>query len=125
MIVRQAKHSHETWYVISTSETSFGPVDNQYSVHFKIHPLLGFRIWTCNCPDFTERKQWQGETCKHIDEVQYARSTDPAMTPTPYEQGKAKYGRPNWLQEYHNRSVGTKLETVLESVQALLQEIRS
>ncbi len=87
MIVRQARHSNETWYVSGDSGTD-------YSVHFKFHPLIGIRIWTCNCPDFTERKQWHGETCKHIDEVQYVRSTEANHAPTPYEQGMAKYGCP-------------------------------
>ena len=122
MIIRQAKHSIETWYVSGDSGT-------EYSVHFKVHPLIGYRVWTCNCPDFTERRQWHAETCKHIDEVQYARSTEPTLNPAAFAFGAASYRGNNWAfgrrEEAARRlTVESKLKTVLESVQALLQEIR-
>lgn len=131
MFVRSAqvtRNGHvETWYVSGDSGTD-------YSVHFKFHPLIGIRIWTCNCPDFTERKQWRGETCKHIDEVQYVRSTEPAFKPTPYELGQEKYGDCNWRRviSYENvtdvrarrQFFESKLEAALDAIREMLEAIR-
>lgn len=40
-----------------------------YIVHNK-HTVSHRKVWTCNCPDFTERRQFTGTQCKHIDAVQ-------------------------------------------------------
>ena len=41
-----------------------------YIVHNKRHTVSHRKVWTCNCPDFTERRQFTGTQCKHIDAVQ-------------------------------------------------------
>lgn len=116
MIVRQAKHSRETWYVTGDSNET-------YNVHFKFHPLIGIRIWTCNCLNFTELAQWNGETCKHIDEVQFVRSTEPAIKPTPFDDR-------NWrLMTYtdaraRREEFEQKLESALESIKIVLEALR-
>lgn len=126
MTVRAAQATRsgqiETWYVLSSES------DQEYSIHYKHHPLIGAHVWTCNCPDFTERRQWSGENCKHIEEAQTARAEVPSMR----ERGAAKYDDRNWrLMPYplaralrENKAIESKLESVLESLASLLQEIR-
>jgi predicted nucleic acid-binding Zn finger protein len=62
----KVRNRQTTWYV--TSET--GSLV-QYIIHNKRNEVTHRKVWTCNCPDFTERKQFTGGTCKHIDEVQF------------------------------------------------------
>jgi hypothetical protein len=62
----KVRNRQTTWYV--TSET--GSLV-QYIIHNKRNEVTHRKVWTCNCPDFTERKQFTDGTCKHIDEVQF------------------------------------------------------
>lgn len=123
-MVRAAQTTHngqvETWYVFSSNG------GQEYSVHFKRHPLIDHHIWTCNCMDFTERRQWSGDTCKHIDEVQNS-----FVQPTPYQRGEDKYGSHNWrLMSYtdaraRREEFERKLESALESIKIVLEALRS
>jgi hypothetical protein len=54
-------------------ETTFyvmGDSGREYIIHHKRNLVSHRRVWTCNCPDFTERRQFNGTFCKHIVEVQ-------------------------------------------------------
>src|SRR5579864_5365638 len=66
MQVREAAkvgNRQTTWYVDSDSGVT-------YIIHNKRNQVSHRKVWTCNCPDFTERRQFNGTDCKHIDEVQ-------------------------------------------------------
>lgn len=52
-----------TFYVTGDSGT-------EYIVHHKRNTVSHRKVWTCNCPDFTERRQFNNTFCKHITEVQ-------------------------------------------------------
>jgi hypothetical protein len=92
-MIRPAKHfENVTWYVKSFGEDS----DKEYIVHHKHHPLVGMKIWTCNCPDFTERRQWTGDVCKHIEEVLHHERLKDYMTGDPETIGRNRYKNDNW-----------------------------
>lgn len=57
-----SKGRGSTFYV--TGDTGL-----KYIVHFKRHNVKHRRVWTCDCPDFTERQVFSNGTCKHIDFV--------------------------------------------------------
>ena len=68
MHIREAakvRNRQTTWYV--TSDTTPG---TEYIVHNKRNVVSHHKVWTCNCPDFTERQQFKNGQCKHIMEVQ-------------------------------------------------------
>jgi len=68
MQIREAakvRNRQTTWYV--PSETN--PTQDPYIVHNKRNEISHHKVWTCNCPDFTERRQFNGTDCKHIDAV--------------------------------------------------------
>jgi hypothetical protein len=65
MQIREAakvQNRQTTWYVIGDSGT-------EYIVHNKRNAVSHHKVWTCNCPDFTERRQFKNQECKHILEV--------------------------------------------------------
>jgi predicted nucleic acid-binding Zn finger protein len=62
----KVRNRQTTWYVTSETDSLV-----QYIIHNKRNEVTHRKMWTCNCPDFTERKQFTGGTCKHIDEVQF------------------------------------------------------
>lgn len=67
MNVREAAKTRNrltTWYV--ESETTPGV---EYIVHNKRDAVSHRKNWTCNCPDFTNRRMFSREDCKHILEV--------------------------------------------------------
>jgi hypothetical protein len=69
MQIREAakvRNRQTTWYV--TSDTTPGV---EYIVHNKRNVVSHHKVWTCNCPDFTERRQFNGTDCKHIDVVKH------------------------------------------------------
>jgi hypothetical protein len=59
----KTRNRQTTFYVDSDSGAT-------YIVHNKRHTVSHRKVWTCNCPDFTERRQFNGTQCKHIDTVQ-------------------------------------------------------
>ena len=59
----KTRNRQTTFYVDSDSGVT-------YIVHNKRHSVSHRKVWTCNCPDFTERRQFTGTQCKHIDAVQ-------------------------------------------------------
>jgi hypothetical protein len=68
MQIREAakvRNRQTTWYV--TSDTTPGV---EYIVHNKRNVVSHHMMWTCNCPDFTERQQFKNGQCKHITAVQ-------------------------------------------------------
>lgn len=79
MTVRPAakvRNRQTTWYV--QSETQPG---TYYIVHYKRDITTHHPKWTCNCPDFTERRQFNGTNCKHIAEASnYKASMEAGMT---------------------------------------------
>ena len=84
MQIREAakeRNRQTTWYVIGDSGT-------EYIVHNKRNAISHHKVWTCNCPDWTERRQFNGTDCKHIVEVQsfvnlkIAREAADAVVPT-------------------------------------------
>jgi hypothetical protein len=56
------KNQGSTYYVTGDHET-------EYIVHHKRNAVSHRRAWTCNCPDFTERRQFRNDICKHIQFV--------------------------------------------------------
>ena len=62
----KTRNRQTTWYVPSETD----PTQDPYIVHNKRHTVSHRKVWTCNCPDFTERRQFNGTQCKHIDAVQ-------------------------------------------------------
>lgn len=68
MIVREAakvRNRLTTWYV--SSDTTPGV---EYTIHNKRDVVSHRKIWSCSCPDFTNRRLFNRENCKHIHEVQ-------------------------------------------------------
>jgi hypothetical protein len=66
MTIRPAakvRNRQTTFYVTGDSGT-------EYIVHNKRNAVTHRKVWTCNCPDFTERRQFNNTHCKHIVEVQ-------------------------------------------------------
>lgn len=60
----KVRNRETTWYVDSDSGAT-------YIVHNKRNAVTHRKVWTCNCPDFTERRQFDGTECKHIDAVKH------------------------------------------------------
>lgn len=58
-----------TWYV--ESETTAGL---EYIIHNKRNQVSHRKVWTCDCPDFTNRQFFKGGICKHIQAVQNFRN---------------------------------------------------
>jgi hypothetical protein len=79
MQIREAakvRNRQTTWYVMS--DTTPG---TEYIVHYKRNVVSHHKVWTCNCPDFTERRQFNGTNCKHIMEVKHQLFMKQAATP--------------------------------------------
>ncbi len=70
MTIRPAtnKGNRETTFYVT------GDSGREYIIHHKRNLVSHRRVWTCNCPDFTERRQFNGTFCKHIVEVQVYQS---------------------------------------------------
>jgi hypothetical protein len=70
MMIRPAtnKGNRETTFYVT------GDSGREYIIHHKRNLVSHRRVWTCNCPDFTERRQFNGTFCKHIVEVQVAQA---------------------------------------------------
>lgn len=67
MQIREAakeRNRQSTWYVTSETDSAV-----TYIVHNKRNVVSHHKVWTCNCPDFTERQQFKNGQCKHITEV--------------------------------------------------------
>lgn len=82
-LAAKVRNQQTTFYVTGDS-------GNEYIVHNKRNVVSHRKVWTCNCLDFTERRQFNGTYCKHIVEVQVEQAKQAMLTAAVATQAAAE-----------------------------------